>query len=91
LKLAQKRGKDMAKLREAILLLIEGSPLPSRYKGSAQDQIPRSFSSASADFNRLPRSAARIAFTVVALGTFTSKLRCRRRPESLDAIQKLLA
>jgi len=26
LKLAQKRGKDMAKLREVILLLIEGSP-----------------------------------------------------------------
>ena len=31
-KLAQKRGKDMAKLREAILLLIEGSSLPPRYK-----------------------------------------------------------
>jgi mRNA interferase YafQ len=31
-KLAQKRGKDMAKLREAILLLIEGTPLPHRYK-----------------------------------------------------------
>jgi YafQ family addiction module toxin component len=31
-KLAQKRGKDMAKLRELILLLIEGSPLPPRYK-----------------------------------------------------------
>jgi mRNA interferase YafQ len=31
-RLAQKRGKDMAKLREAILLLIEGSPLPPRYK-----------------------------------------------------------
>lgn len=30
-KRAQKRGKDMAKLREAILLLIEGSPLPARY------------------------------------------------------------
>jgi mRNA interferase YafQ len=30
-KLAQKRGKDMAMLRELILLLIEG-PLPSRYK-----------------------------------------------------------
>ncbi len=29
--LAQKRGKDMAKLRETILLLIEGSPLPRRY------------------------------------------------------------
>jgi mRNA interferase YafQ len=27
-KLAQKRGKDTAKLREAILLLIEGTPLP---------------------------------------------------------------
>ncbi|HWC00477.1 MAG TPA: type II toxin-antitoxin system YafQ family toxin [Bryobacteraceae bacterium] len=31
-KLAQKRGKDMAKLREAILLLIEGNPLPARFK-----------------------------------------------------------
>ena len=31
-KLAKKRGKDMAKLREVILLLIEGSPLPPRYK-----------------------------------------------------------
>ncbi len=29
-KLAQKRGKNMAKLREVILLLIEGSPLPAR-------------------------------------------------------------
>jgi mRNA interferase YafQ len=31
-KLSQKRGKNMTKLREAILLLLEGSPLPSRYK-----------------------------------------------------------
>jgi mRNA interferase YafQ len=31
-KLALKRGKGMAKLREAILLLIEGSPFPPRYK-----------------------------------------------------------
>jgi mRNA interferase YafQ len=31
-KLAQKRGKDMAKLREAILLLMEGRPLPPRYR-----------------------------------------------------------
>jgi mRNA interferase YafQ len=31
-KLAQKRGKDMAKLREAILLLIEGRPLPATYR-----------------------------------------------------------
>ena len=31
-KLAQKRGKDMTKLREPILLLIEGTPLPPRYK-----------------------------------------------------------
>jgi len=31
-KLAQKRGKDMAKLREVILLLIEGKPLPARHK-----------------------------------------------------------
>jgi mRNA interferase YafQ len=32
-KLARKRNKDMAKLRRAILLLIEGSPLPARFKG----------------------------------------------------------
>lgn len=31
-KFAQKRGKDMAKLREMILLLIEGRPLPPRCK-----------------------------------------------------------
>jgi mRNA interferase YafQ len=31
-KLAQKRGKDMAKLREVLLLLIEGSPLPPSHK-----------------------------------------------------------
>jgi len=31
-KLAQKRGKDMAQLREVILLLIKGSPLPPRFK-----------------------------------------------------------
>jgi mRNA interferase YafQ len=31
-KLARKRGKDMAKLREAISLLIEGCPLPPRYR-----------------------------------------------------------
>jgi mRNA interferase YafQ len=31
-RLAQKRGKDMAKLRELILLLIAGNPLPARYK-----------------------------------------------------------
>jgi mRNA interferase YafQ len=31
-KLAQKRGKDMAKLREVILLLVEGRPLPPRCK-----------------------------------------------------------
>lgn len=30
-KLAQERGKDMTKLRDVILLLIEGAPLP-RYK-----------------------------------------------------------
>ena len=34
-KLAQKRGKDMAKLHDAILLLIQGSPLPLRYKDHA--------------------------------------------------------
>ena len=31
-KLAQKRGKDMAKLRELIGPLIEGDPLPQHYK-----------------------------------------------------------
>ena len=31
-KLAHKRNKDVSKLREGILLLIEGNPLPPRYK-----------------------------------------------------------
>ena len=31
-KLAQKRGKDMAKLRELILHLVENKPLPARYR-----------------------------------------------------------
>jgi len=31
-KLAEKRGKDMGKLREVILLLAEGGPLPLRYR-----------------------------------------------------------
>lgn len=31
-KLAQRRGKDMSKLRELILLLAEGNPLPPSYK-----------------------------------------------------------
>jgi len=31
-KLAERRGKDMSKLRELILLLMEGDPLPPRYK-----------------------------------------------------------
>jgi mRNA interferase YafQ len=31
-KLAQRRGKDMSKLRALILLLIEGDPLPPSYK-----------------------------------------------------------
>lgn len=31
-KLAQKRGKDMAKLRELTLLLMDRSTLPPRYK-----------------------------------------------------------
>ena len=31
-KLAQRRGKEMSKLRALILLLIEGDPLPPRYK-----------------------------------------------------------
>lgn len=34
-KLAQKRGKDMAKLREIILLLVERSPLPPPYRDHA--------------------------------------------------------
>ncbi len=34
-KLAERRGKDMAKLREIILLLAEGEPLPPRYKDHA--------------------------------------------------------
>jgi mRNA interferase YafQ len=31
-KLAQKRGKDMSKLREVILLLTGGRPLPPRFR-----------------------------------------------------------
>ena len=31
-KLAQRRGKDVSKLRELILLLGQGNPLPPRYK-----------------------------------------------------------
>jgi mRNA interferase YafQ len=31
-KLAERRGKRMSKLRELVLLLIEGGPLPPRYK-----------------------------------------------------------
>jgi mRNA interferase YafQ len=31
-KLAEKRGRDLAKLRELILLLVEEKPLPPRYK-----------------------------------------------------------
>jgi len=31
-KLAGKRGNDMSKLREAILLLSAGGPLPTRYR-----------------------------------------------------------
>jgi len=31
-KVAQRRGKDLSKLRELILLLAEGQPLPPRYK-----------------------------------------------------------
>jgi mRNA interferase YafQ len=34
-KLAQKRGKDMAKLRDVLLLLIEGSPLLPRHRDHA--------------------------------------------------------
>jgi mRNA interferase YafQ len=31
-KLAERRGKDLSKLREAVLLLVEGAPLPLRLK-----------------------------------------------------------
>jgi mRNA interferase YafQ len=31
-KLSEKRSKDLAKLRELILLLVEGKPLPPHYK-----------------------------------------------------------
>jgi len=31
-KLAKKRGRDISKLRAAILLLLEGNPLPPRYR-----------------------------------------------------------
>lgn len=31
-RLAEKRGKDLAKLRELILLLVEEKPLPPHYK-----------------------------------------------------------
>jgi mRNA interferase YafQ len=31
-KLVERRGKDMSKLRELILLLVEGDPLPPRHK-----------------------------------------------------------
>lgn len=34
-KLAERRGKDMAKLRELIVLLAEGGPLPPRYRDHA--------------------------------------------------------
>lgn len=32
IKLAQRRGKETSKLRELILLLAEGKPLPARYQ-----------------------------------------------------------
>jgi mRNA interferase YafQ len=32
LKLSEKRGKNLAKMRELILLLEEGVPLPPRYR-----------------------------------------------------------
>ena len=34
-KLAQKHGKDIAKLREVTLLLLGGSPLPARKRDHA--------------------------------------------------------
>lgn len=34
-KLAQRRGKDMSKLRELVSLLASGDPLPPRYKDHA--------------------------------------------------------
>lgn len=41
-KLAQKRGNHMAKLREIILLLIEGKPLPARYKDHSGRRVEAS-------------------------------------------------
>lgn len=35
IKRAKKRGKDMAKLKVLLSLLIDGEPLPSRYKDHA--------------------------------------------------------
>lgn len=35
LKLAEKRGKNLAKMRELILLLGEGAQLPTRYRDHA--------------------------------------------------------
>jgi mRNA interferase YafQ len=34
-KLAEKRGKDMSKLRTLVLLLAESAPLPPRYRDHA--------------------------------------------------------
>ncbi|HTV07091.1 MAG TPA: type II toxin-antitoxin system YafQ family toxin [Acidobacteriaceae bacterium] len=42
-KKAEKRGKDMAKLRELILLLAENKPLPPRYKDHPLSGVWRHF------------------------------------------------
>jgi mRNA interferase YafQ len=41
-KLAERRGKDLAKLRELILLLVEGDSLPARYKDRSQWELETS-------------------------------------------------
>jgi mRNA interferase YafQ len=49
-KLAQKRGKDMAKLRQVILLLFEGGILPGKVAGPSTGRRLEAFS-------RLPHRA----------------------------------
>ena len=51
-KLAKKRGKDMAKLRDLILLLAEGKPLSSSYKDHPL----------SGGLEAFPRRAPRVVF-----------------------------
>lgn len=40
---AEKRGKDLSKLRALILVLIEGEPLPARYRDHALKGVWHSF------------------------------------------------